>query len=197
MAKSDANLGTVSGQVQHELARLRKEWWWLLIVGIGLVIAGTVAISAPLITSLVGVVFLGVLMLMAGIGQIVSAFWEGQWKGFLLHLMGGILYAVVGAMMLKEPGEGLLAVTLLVAVFLMVGGLFRIAAAMQLKFHNWGWPLLHGIVSLFLGIVIWAQMPVSALWVIGLMIGIEMLFNGWTWVMLALNVRSIPIADGD
>ncbi len=85
----------------HELAEMRDHWWWFLVLGLGLIVLGTVAISAPFITGLVGVTFLGVLMLMGGVAQVVSAFWEGQWKGFFLHLLSGLLYVVVGALVVK------------------------------------------------------------------------------------------------
>jgi uncharacterized membrane protein HdeD (DUF308 family) len=77
-------------------------------------------------------------------------------------------------------------------VFLMIGGVFRIITALTVRFHHWIWVLLNGVISLFLGLMIWGQMPEASLWVIGLFIGIDMIFYGWSLIMLAMMVRSIP-----
>jgi len=175
----------------HELQSLKKEWHWLLALGIALVTLGTIAIATSFFVSVVTVVMFGVLLLIAGIVQIVNSFWVGKWSGFLLHLAIGILYIVVGALIIDSPLASAMALTLMVAAFLVVGGLFRIVASLVLRFPNWGWPLLNGLVSLLLGILIYKQWPASGLWVIGLFVGIEMIFNGWAWVMLALDLRSI------
>jgi uncharacterized membrane protein HdeD (DUF308 family) len=80
--------------------------------------------------------------------------------------------------------------TKFIAIFLIVAGVFRIVSALVLRFQDWGWVLLNGGVTLFLGVVINRQLPEAALWVIGLFLGIEMIFNGWTWIMIALGLRS-------
>jgi uncharacterized membrane protein HdeD (DUF308 family) len=74
----------------------------------------------------------------------------------------------------------------------MLGGLFRILTAVAARFHHWVWVLLNGVISLVLGLMIWRQWPVSGLWVIGLFIGIDMIFYGWSLIMLALAVRGLP-----
>ncbi|MBN2473424.1 MAG: HdeD family acid-resistance protein [Pirellulales bacterium] len=174
----------------RELDCFRRQWLWLLALGIALTTLGTVAVASSFFVSIVTVVMFGVLLLIGGVVQIVNSFWIGKWGGLLLHLLMGIFYAVVGVLIIDAPLEGAIALTLLVAMFLIVGGLFRIVSAMMLRFRNWGWPLLNGFVSLLLGILIYRQWPASGLWVIGLFVGIEMIFNGWSWVMLAIDVRS-------
>ena len=89
----------------------------------------------------------------------------------------GIAIAMAGAMV--------------VAAFLVVAGLFRIVAALSLRLPNWGWQLLRGFVTLLLGVLIYRAWPFSGLWVIGLFVGIEMIFYGWAWIMLALEVRAV------
>lgn len=98
-------------------------------------------------------------------------------------------------MVVANPGATAVALTLLIAMFLIFGGIFRIAAAVSVRYPNWGWVLLHGGVNLLLGILIWRQWPLSGLWVIGLFIGIEMLFNGWSLVMLGLSAKNLPAGD--
>ena len=79
--------------------------------------------------------------------------------------------------------------TLVVALFLLISGLFRIVASLMLQFHDWGWVLLNGIVTLLLGLLIYKHWPADGLWVIGLFVGIDMIFNGWAWIMLSLGLR--------
>jgi uncharacterized membrane protein HdeD (DUF308 family) len=178
--------------IRHELERLRKEWWWFLVLGILLVLLGTACIAVPVAATLATVAVIGVLMIVGGIAQIVSSFWSGHWSGFLLHLLIGILYVVVGGMILHEPANGSVALTLVMSVFFIVTGIFRIIASLQIRFANWGWWLLNGLITLILGIMIWTHMPEMAFWVLGLFVGIEMIFNGWAWVMLAIGVRTLP-----
>jgi uncharacterized membrane protein HdeD (DUF308 family) len=84
----------------------------------------------------------------------------------------------------------------LLAAFFIVAGLFRIAAALVVRFPRWGWALLNGVVTLMLGVIIYKRFPGDALWVIGILVGVEMLFHGWTWIMLSLAIRKIPeLAD--
>ena len=94
--------------------------------------------------------------------------------------------AVVGYMIVDSPALSMLLLTKFIAIFLIVSGLFRIVSALLVRFPDWGWVLLNGGVSLLLGIIINRQLPEAALWVIGMFIGIEMIFNGWAWIMLAL-----------
>ena len=178
----------------HELHSIRNQWWCFLLLGLALVVVGTFCIADPLIPSLASVVVLGFLLLAAGIIQVVSSFWAGKWSGMLLHMLVGVLYAVVGYMIIDQPGLSMLLLTKFIAIFLIVTGVFRIAAALFVRFQDWGWVLLNGCVTLLLGIIINRQLPEAALWVIGLFLGIELIFNGWGWVMLAFGLRSIAKA---
>jgi uncharacterized membrane protein HdeD (DUF308 family) len=113
-----------------------------------------------------------------------------EWRGFLLELLSAVLYLGVGLMLLVDPLKGALALTLILAVFLLVEGIFKIITAFRVRDHRgWGWLLASGIVSVVLGVMIWAQWPASGLWVIGLLVGIQLLFTGWSLVMLALVAR--------
>jgi uncharacterized membrane protein HdeD (DUF308 family) len=145
----------------HELAAMRDHWWWFLLLGILLVVLGTIALSAAPFVSLAAVVMFGFLLLVAGVVQIVSSFWAGRWSGLLLHLMIGILYVVTGYLIAEKPIEGEQNLTLLVAGFLLAAGLFRIVASLVVQFHDWGWVLLNGIVTLLLGLMILKQWPAS------------------------------------
>jgi uncharacterized membrane protein HdeD (DUF308 family) len=94
-------------------------------------------------------------------------------------------------MIIDSPIINMVLITKLIAIFLIVSGAFRVVAALVMRFQDWGWALLNGGITFFLGVIINRQLPEAALWVIGLFIGIEMLFNGWAWVMLALGLRAV------
>ena len=175
----------------HELHPLRNQWWCFLLLGTALVVFGSICIAEPLIPSLASVVFLGFLLMAAGITQIVSSFWAGKWSGMLIHMLIGVLYVVVGYMIVDAPVINMVLITKFIAIFLIVSGAFRIISALVLRFQDWAWALLNGGVTLLLGIIINRQLPEAALWVIGLFIGIEMIFNGWAWVMLAFGLRAV------
>ena len=175
----------------HELHPLRNQWWCFLLLGIALVVLGSLCIIDPLVPTLASVVLLGFVLMAAGITQIVTAFWAGKWSGMLIHMLIGVLYIVVGYMVVDAPVINMVLITKFIAIFLVVGGAFRIISALVVRFQDWGWALLNGGVTLLLGVIINRQLPEAALWVIGLFVGIELVFNGWSWVMLALGLRAV------
>jgi uncharacterized membrane protein HdeD (DUF308 family) len=183
-------LTTPGEMVRHELHEVRDHWWAFLALGIALIIIGTLCIVHPFVASVTTVIFLGFLLLAAGIAQIISSFWAGKWSGMLLHLLIGALYVIVGLMLIGEPGANLLLLTKLLAIFLIVIGVFDILSSLIQRFHGWGWVLLNGGISLLLGLMINRQWPESAIWVFGLFVGIEMIFNGWAWIMLSLGLKN-------
>jgi uncharacterized membrane protein HdeD (DUF308 family) len=184
--------GPLGKALRHELAQLQKEWWWFLLLGIGLIVLGVLALGSPFLASTVAVVYLGLLLLAGGIVQTISAFWAGKWSGFLLTIFIGLLYMVAGVFIIGHPVESTIELTLMLAFLFIVSGIFRIVSALMLRFPLWGWPLLNGVISVLLGVMIYKHWPASGLVVIGIFIGIELIFNGWAWVMLSFGLRSLP-----
>jgi len=185
-----------ASNVPEELSTLREYWIWFLAMGAAMVVFGAAAISRACIgevTVAVTWVF-GFLLLAGGIAEIVHSFLAGRWSGTLIHLLIGVLYCLVGFMIIEQPKESAIQLTLIIAVFLMVGGVFRIVFALSERFAGWPWVLLNGGVTFLLGLLIYKQWPDSGLWVIGLFVGIEMIFNGVAWVMLALGVKKAAAA---
>lgn len=192
MSTAPSPLGPSAG---HELHSLRDQWWCFLAMGIALAVLGTICIASPFVATMTSVVAFGVLLLAGGITQVISSFWSGRWSGMLLHLLIGALYLVVGLMVIDSPIENMLLLTKLIAIFLIVTGIFNIIGALTHRFHGWGWVLLNGGITLLLGILINRQWPASSLWVIGLYVGIEMIFNGWGWIMLAVGLKAAKSAQ--
>ena len=150
-----------------------------------------------MIASLAAAAAIGILLLLSGGAEAVGAFWCRGWSGFFLHLLTGILSIVVGVLFLRAPLNALAALTLLIACFLMVGGIFKIVAAVSYRFATWGWALAGGVVDLVLGVLIWLEWPASALWVIGLFVGINLVFRGINWIALGLALSAaLPRTSG-
>jgi len=160
------------------------------LLGAALIIIGTIAISGAELMTMVSVMFFGWLLMLAGLFEIVHGFARRAWSGFFINLMGGALYAVAGLLMVTHPGIAAVTLTLIIAMLLIVAGTFRIFVAFSTPMHHRGWLILNGVISLFLGFGIMSSWPISGLWVIGLFIGIDMIFDGWTEVMLALSSGS-------
>jgi uncharacterized membrane protein HdeD (DUF308 family) len=177
---------------QH-LPAFGKNWGRFLLWGIVLVILGVVAICASTIATLISVVALGFLIFFAGAVILIDTltFWWGKWGGFFLHLLAAILYLIVGAILIMNPIEGSISLTLLLGAFYVVIGLYRIFYSTTAQLPRWGWSLFNGIISLLLGILILASWPSSALFIIGLFVGIDLVFAGWTYIMAALAARTI------
>ena len=179
-------------ELRHGLSALRGNWLWFVVLGCVLVALGIIALGSVVIASLAAAVAIGILLLLAGVGEVIGAFWCRGWSGFFLELLSGVLSIVVGLLFLRAPLNALAALTLLIACFLMVGGIFKIVAALSYRFAAWGWSLASGIIDVILGVMIWQEWPASALWVIGLFVGINLLFRGINWIALGLALRALP-----
>jgi uncharacterized membrane protein HdeD (DUF308 family) len=181
--------------LRHELEHLRSHWLWILLLGVLLVVAGTAAIVVPSLTvgtTFAVTIFLGVLFMVGGVANVVSAFWIGKWGGFLIQLLAGLLYVACGYLMTENPVISAFTITVFIAVAFIVLGTFRSIGALVLRYPQWGWSLFNGVVTLLAGIIIERQLPSDSLWVVGLLVGLEMLFNGWTWIMLSIVLRNLP-----
>jgi len=187
-----------ASELKHELEHMCGNWVWFILLGALLAVCGTAAIVFPPVlvgTSIIVPVVLGVLLMVGGVATIISSFWAGKWSGFLLQLLVGVLYLVVGYVFTENPFKTALALTLFIAIVFIIVGIFRTTAALVLQFPQWGWALLNGVITFLAGVIIYRSLPEGAFWVIGLLIGLELLFNGWMWIMLALSLRSLHLKN--
>jgi len=163
---------------------------WLLVLGIAYVIFGWVAIGYPMAATIAVELLIGYILLVAGLVSVVGAFFSGNWKNMALILLSGILYLIVGFMLVTNLKEGVIALTLLLAAFLFVEGFFKIIHAYQVKpAQNWIWILVSGVASVILGIMIWAEFPQSSAFIIGLLFGIYFLINGFSLIMFSFALK--------
>ena len=175
-----------------DLDAVRHHWRSVLASGIAFIGLGSMAFTYSVLVTLASVFVLGWALVFGGLFQAMHAFKVSRWSGFLLELVMAILYVIVGLVMVAHPGAGAMSVTLLIAAFFLVRGLFRIFAGTMLHPPGRAWLLLSGAVTLLLGMLIWAEWPASGLWVIGTFVAIDMVFGGTWLIMLAVNARSLP-----
>jgi uncharacterized membrane protein HdeD (DUF308 family) len=178
-----------------DMPDLRGIWVLLVVLGIMLSIVGFVAIGSSFVATLATMLVFGIILVVGAILHVVTAVVGRSWRGFFLHVLMGILYLIAGVFMIERPVEAAVDLTLLIAASLLVGGILRIVMSVVERFPGWGWMLLNGVISLLLGAMIWRQWPLSGLWVIGLFVGIEMLFSGMSLVMLGMAVRTVVPKD--
>jgi uncharacterized membrane protein HdeD (DUF308 family) len=164
---------------------------WYLIQGVLLVIAGFLALVYPLIAS-VGIVYLlAWVLIISGILQGISLIGASNVPHYWLQLISAVLAILIGVLLLREPESGLLIMTVLLIVYFMVEGIAKVIFALTIRpFPNWGWVLGSGLVGILLALILWANMPLSAGWVLGLMLGLLLISEGAALTYLAWHVRT-------
>ncbi|MFO0851307.1 MAG: HdeD family acid-resistance protein [Gemmataceae bacterium] len=175
----------------EEVAALRRKWAAILALGVVMTVVGLLAIAYPAVATITTVQVFGVLLVIAGVSEIVGGLWAGRLGALALHVLCGLVALFVGAAILDNPLLGAKGYTLVLAVFFVAAGAARVVFALTQRFSGWGWVLLNGGVSLLLGMLIWRELPYSSLWAIGTFVGIDLMFNGLSWVMIAVAVRRV------
>jgi uncharacterized membrane protein HdeD (DUF308 family) len=174
------------------LAEAKKNSGLLIFLGVLTIIFGVLAIAAPLITGVAVTVFVGFLLVFLGITRIIFAFKSGQWGAGIWGTIIGLLSVVAGLLMVFRPMVGLSSLTLLLAFYFLIDGIFEIIAAFKTRpDQGWGWVLFNGIIAVLLGFMIWRQWPMSGSWAIGVLTGIHILLAGWAMIVLGTGARSI------
>ncbi len=176
------------------IEEVHKHSTWFLAMGVALIVIGCLVIGSAAIATLLSMLILGWLLFIAGLFEIVHGFARRRWSGFFINLLGGGLYAMAGFIILINPGLAAVTLTLMIAILFFATGLFRIIIAFSTQLHHRGWLVLNGLISIMLGLSLWSSWPTSGFWAIGLFVGIDMIFDGWTELMLAMNVRRIATA---
>ncbi|WP_046867015.1 HdeD family acid-resistance protein [Microvirga massiliensis] len=163
---------------------------WYLIEGVLLMAAGILAVIYPVISSVAVIVLLGWLLIISGVLQGLSLVGTRHVPHFWLQLISVILAVLIGFLFLRDPEQGLLTITLLLIVFFMIEGISKVVFALTIRpFPNWGWVLGSGLVGILLSLILWTSLPVAAVWLIGLLLGIQLISVGAAIAYLAWEVR--------
>jgi len=166
-------------------------WGWFLAFGIILLALGIAAIVRATTATVASMVVFGWVLVFGSVFEFIAAFMVGNWSGFFLHLLVAILFAIVGIMMLTRPVLSAETWTLVMAILFLVGGVYQFIYALWTHLPGWGWHALNGVVATILGILLAVGWPGTGFWVIGLFIGIDLVFYGWAWIALAIGLRKM------
>lgn len=166
-------------------------WGWFLAFGIILMLLGIAAVVRAVTATVASMVFFGWLLLFSGIIEFVHAFMVGKWAGFFLHILVALLFGITGALMVFRPVISAEAVTFVMSVFFLVAGLYQLFASLWTHLPGWGWQAVNGALSAIMGVLLLMQWPASGLWVVGLFVGIDLIFYGWAWIALAIGLHKM------
>jgi uncharacterized membrane protein HdeD (DUF308 family) len=169
---------------------VRRSSLWYFVEGILLVAAGSLAIIYPVISSEAVVFLLGWLLIISGILQGLTLVGTRHVPHFWLQLISVILAVLIGLLFLRDPKQGLPTIALLLIVFFMIDGISKIVFALTIRpMPNWGWVLSSGLLGILLSLVLWAALPVTAVWLVGLLLGIELISVGGAIAFIAWGAR--------
>lgn len=174
-------------------ASMQEHWVLFLVEEIILVILGLAAIIVPPLATLAVAIFIGWLFLISGIVGLVTTFWMRHAPGFWWSLLSAVLGIVAGIVLIGSPVSGAISLTLVLIIFFIIEGVASIMFALEHRAElsgRWGWMLASGIVDLVLAAIIFAGLPLSAAWALGLLVGINLVFGGSALVAMALHARS-------
>jgi uncharacterized membrane protein HdeD (DUF308 family) len=181
-----------AGMAKAVIAAIHEHWGLFLAEGIILVILGIAAIIVPVIATLAATLVIGWLFLISGIVGLVTTFWMRHAPGFWWALVSAIIGIAAGVVLLGWPVSGVLSLTLVLIAFFVIEGIATIMYAIDHRNQlsgQWGWMLLSGIIDLILAGIIFAGLPGTAEWALGLLVGINMLFGGAALIAMALAAR--------
>jgi uncharacterized membrane protein HdeD (DUF308 family) len=178
-----------SASIADSFASLKLNRGWLLALGVALIVLGTLALGDTLAVTVVSVFLVGWLLIASGIFHVVHLFRHTEIRSFW-NILGTVCDFVAGLYMIVNPALGALTLTLVLAAFLLASGVTRLVAVFHANMPHKFWPVLDGILSIVLGILLWVHWPWTGLWFIGFAIAIQLIFRGWTWVMVAFALRS-------
>jgi uncharacterized membrane protein HdeD (DUF308 family) len=174
------------------LAQVRRSWGWFLVFGILLIILGAMCIGKSQTATSFSILALGWVLMISAVVWLVSSFFAFNWQGFFLYLLNAIIRGVIGYFLIRYPDAGAKGVTMLLAVLFIVGGLYRAVGSSIIQFPRWGWMMASGLVSIGLGIYLLVIWPTESTYFFGLVIGIDLIFDGAALIGFASAIHSLP-----
>ncbi|HEY7299278.1 MAG TPA: HdeD family acid-resistance protein [Xanthobacteraceae bacterium] len=178
------------GKSTAGLEPLRAKWGWIVTLGVIYVIVGIIALGSIVAATAASVFVVGIMMVIAGAVEVVNAFQMKTWGKFLFWAALGVLYIIAGFVAFENPLLTAAVLTLLLGAALVASGIVRIILAFSMQQGTpWIWVVLSGIVTLLVGLIILAHWPVSSLFVLGIFLGVDLVFAGASWIGIGLGLR--------
>ena len=185
-------MNTLSSMFEAGMEEVRKSWMWFLVAGIVLMLLGVACIVKSQTATTFSILALGWVLAISGVVWLVGAFQTWTWGGFFVYLLNAIIRGVTGYLLIRHPDAGAEGVTMVLAALFIVGGLFRAVAAGKIQFPRWGWTVFAGLVSVALGVYLLATWKATSTFFIGLVIGIDLVFDGASLAGFAGAIHSLP-----
>lgn len=193
---SDA-ASTAPHSLGSSIHALSGKWGWFVALGLLFALTGAYALVAVVPATLVSAIWIGAFLLVAGIGETIAAFQFKEWGRFALWLLMGLVYIAAGVITFVNPLAAAVSLTLIAGIALLVAGAVRIWLGFNMKgAPAWGLVVFAGVTSLILGVMILAQWPASGLYVLGIFLGVDLLFSGAGWISTGLTIRRLTHRHG-
>jgi len=188
MPSASNTLGSPQGD--SELAPLRTKSGWIIALGVVYVIAGFVAPGSIVIATVASVLIVGVMMIVAGVAELINAFQIKSWGKFLIWALLGVLYMVAGFVTFENPLLAAVVLTLMLGASLVASGIIRVIIGFSMKRETpWMWVALSGAITLLLGLLILARWPINSVYILGLFLGIDLIMAGTGWIWFGSGLR--------
>jgi uncharacterized membrane protein HdeD (DUF308 family) len=185
-------VSTMPGMPAEVREALSKNWKLLVAGGVLAVILGVIAIVLPLLASIAITYVVGILLLIGAVAFIADAISGGTGWHRIGRVILAVLYVIAGVWLLINPIEGTITLTVVLIVFFLVSGIFRIIAGMQARgAPGAGWLIVNGVLSIIIALLVWGDFPSSAEWAIGLLVGIALLFDGISMITVGMAGKKI------
>ena len=184
-------LSNVQGPHGSGVEPLRAKCGWIVALGVIYVLAGLIALSSVALATVASVFIVGIMMVIAGVAEVINAFQLKSWGKFLLWIALGLLYIVAGFVTFENPLLAAALLTLMLGAALVASGIMRIVLAFSMKEGMpWMWVVVSGVITIVLGGMILAKWPVSSLYILGIFLGIDLVFAGIGWIFVGLGLKS-------
>ncbi len=183
-------LDTAKLSHRADMTPLRAKWGWIVALGVVYLVTGFVALGSVLTATVASVFLVGIMMIVAGIAEIINAFQLKGWGKFLIWALLGVLYIVAGFVTFENPLFAAAVLTLILGAALVASGMVRVFLAFSMKRESpWIWVLLSSAVTVLLGLLILAHWPISSVYVLGIFLGIDLVMAGAAWIGVGLALR--------
>src|SRR5271154_1178944 len=176
------------------IAPLKTKWGWIVALGVVYLVAGVIALGSVVMATVATVYFVGIMMIVAGVFEVIHSFQIKTWGRFLFWLALGVLYIIAGFTAFDNPLLTAVWLTLILGAALVASGIVRIFLGFNMQHGSpWIWIVFSGLITLLLGVIILVHWPVSSLWTLGIFLGVDLVFAGAGWIGLGLGLRNAAV----
>lgn len=188
-------MASVSSWFAAGIEEVRESSGWFAVGGIVLMALGAMCIVQDQTATTFSILALGWVLVISAVVWLVNSFQAWTWGGFFMYALSALIRGVTGYLLIRHPDAGASAVTMVLAVLFIVGGIFRVIGASTIQYPRWGWTVFSGVVSAALGISLLIAWPTASAYFVGLAVGIDLVLDGSALLGFAAAVHSLPVTQ--